>query len=452
MANNFNPMTGEPVKRNKPLLFAIIGVVVAALVAVLVVGVFEYSEWGKKRKLFKAINNTFQTGAMIEALDASDITKDGLFTVDVDGEVDDVLIDMEIVSNLEEEENYMQIEISGESAFDSEVWIDDDTLELYISVFGDKKFIYNYEEEHDGYLTTIASEYGMNLESFDHSLQSIFPADGEVDKSKIEAEEVMLEFVDLVNDIGLEKVKRKACSVNQKDRNCKGYQMVIDEEKAKELITAYEKLLSVDYSQASSMGTLLGLEGDSLADQFDSMREDLKGMEDITVTFYIYRNQLAEMLMESEGTNVYFEIYGGNRPLDNYSFTIETEEDSLTFEKEGKTSEIEETAEYSFDNQKLLDYTYVIESKDFECKIFGTEDTYTLEGYIEPNKDDLSIYFDKINVNSEKLDTQAEICISNECEINESKDNLETFDLGNASEGEWEILIYDILLQSEGMW
>ena len=84
MENNINVVSGEPVKKKRKYLFIFGGVFLALLMMLVAyVGIFHYSEWGKKRILYKACANTFQMDELMTSIAQMNIGEDNKFKLEV---------------------------------------------------------------------------------------------------------------------------------------------------------------------------------------------------------------------------------------------------------------------------------------------------------------------------------------------------------------------------------
>lgn len=455
MGNNFDPITGEPVKKKRKKIFLIVGIVAAfLLVLTTLVYMFEYSEWGKKRIVFNSLTNTFQVNTLMGVIDTSNIASDGMFTVEVDGEYEGVDFEMGFVTDLVEKQEYVEMAILDEySGFSSQIWLNEDEIEIYIPEMAEKKFIYNYNDTHEGYIQVLAGDYGLDLEEVDDALRSLLPDMKEFEaENQMNAVEMSGEMFRIISEMEFDKVDSKECKINHEDYKCKGYKTIITEKDAMALVDMYEEFLPVQYSETSDFGDLIGLKGETLAEQLESLRELFEDMEDIELTFYVHKNQIAEVFMESDGT-LTMQIFGGNQPLDNYRVEIEVEDESVVLEKEGETREDEVAAEYLIDDERIFEYTYEYDDMIFEIGI-GNEETgeYYFEGEIDVIEDEINVMIDEIKIDSIEIDAEMEICISDECEIEKKPTQIDTFDVGRALQSDWEVLLYDLFVQTDANW
>ena len=447
MVNNINVVSGEPVKKKRKYLFIFGGVFLALLMMLVAyVGIFHYSEWGKKRILYKACANTFQMDELMTSIAQMNIGEDNKFKLEVQMDYEGMEIKAQRNADFSEKEEYITFEIVDEDLeLEAQMWLNNEDVELYIPKVYDKKFIYNYNEKHEGYIFDIAEALEVDLDDLDSSLRMMFPDVDEMETSQISNEELATKILSIMNEIKLEGMSSKKCSVNNKMRRCKGYKTVLTKENIKELLDVYEEIYAVSCSSGTAL--FLGSREGELTEQFDAMRENINDMEDIDVSFYIYKDQIAEIIFETEEASIDMEIFGGNKPLDNYLIEFDTDGDTLTFEKEGETTGKEHLAEYMFDDEKVIEYTYDDDFGNYELAIFSEGSRYDLEGGIEVKDDEIFVCIDEIRANKEDLDITAEISLSNDCKIKKTESGVDIFNLGRASDEDWETLIYDIVFQ-----
>lgn len=447
MENNINVVSGEPVKKKRKYLFIFAGVLLAILVMIVAyVGVFHYSEWGKKRILFKACANTFQMDELMTSIAQTNIGEDNKFKLEVRMDYEGMEIKAQRNADFLEKEEYITFEIADEDLeLEAQMWLNNEDIELYIPKVYDKKFVYNYNETHEGYIFDLAEALEVNLDDLDSSLRMMFPDIDEMETSQISDEELATKILSIMNEMNIERMSSKKCRVNDKMRRCKGYKTVLTKEDIKELLDVYEEIYAV--SSSSGTALFLGSKEGELTEQFDAMREDIKDMEDIDVSLYIYRDQIAEIILETEETTVDMEIFGGNKPLDNYLVAFDFDGETFTIEKEGETRGNEHLAEYMFDDENVIEYTYDDDLGNYELVLFGENGRYDLEGGIEVKDDEIYVCIDKIRANKENLDITAEISLSNDCKLKKAESGVDVFNLGRASDEDWETLIYDLVFE-----
>lgn len=185
---------------------------------------------------------------------------------------------------------------------------------------------------------------------------------------------------------------------------------------------------------------ILEEQGESIEDMFEEMRADVKDMEDIELSFYIYKNKIACIKMEYTETDNVIEIafQGGDYRLQNIKMTTESEWGERTFEIKGSVSGSKEKLKFIENGNKdgALEIEYDYKSGNFSIQ----RDSYKnidIEGNLKPSKSKLVVTIDWFSYGNTSLSgAKLELTLSKHAKM--SKYKGKEFDLGNASEDEWE--------------
>ena len=94
-----------------------------------------------------------------------------------------------------------------------------------------------------------------------------------------------------VNSLSFHKTKSDTFTINDKDRNCKGYECKIRTSTANKWIDDYTKL----YKKYTDDTT--GADANSV---FDDIRSSVNSYGDIDLTVYLYKNQIAAIVTEGQ--------------------------------------------------------------------------------------------------------------------------------------------------------
>lgn len=216
MTNNYDPKTGEPiVKKDRSYsskVLTSIAVFVAAVIIILIAFmslVQSGALLGKKGKVLRAIENTFEPNQFLSDLDASSIIETNKYTVSFDAEMGGTIINGKYQNDknkkaLSGEINFLGFEFLFGSILDkSELSVDVPML--------DTLFVYNYKEDNDEYMEDFLCE--MELEEMDTVLESLYDFDYSEISDKL-YKVMEKEFLDLE----FEKVQKEKFEVSGKDR------------------------------------------------------------------------------------------------------------------------------------------------------------------------------------------------------------------------------------------
>ena len=139
--------------------------------------------------------------------------------------------------------------------------------------------------------------------------------------------------------------------IEGKDVSCKGYTTTLTEENVDacldELSEVYDTYNKNTIDDVKTMCKELGLDDEDLKDfdcnAFDSLKDKIDGMPDLDVTFYIYKNRLAAVVVtgtdETGDMELDVEFRGGTTPTQNTFITYGLNGDSGTLKILGKTED-----------------------------------------------------------------------------------------------------------------
>ena len=432
----FDPMTGMPLQqppKKKKKTGLIVGIVAAAVVVAGAGTVFAGIQSGfflsKSNKVLRATANTFsESSHFTEALSGLSVMSSKAYTVDIKGEAEGYS-GYSIQATYAEKDNEKQISGSLDGPKLSNVeflaGIDKDEIKVSSPLLGDKIYTYNYNEKKSGYL--VDSMGADNVETLDKLCKQMF-SDEEQKKNALEFSK---KYSEMYKKLEFESTDKESFEVDGKDRKCAGYKTTITSDYMIECVDIFE-----DYMEAQ-MGDLLdqavtGSDYDDYKESFDQLRDAFKEMPDLDITFYIYKNKLAcikavEPSKEDQDIQILFK--GGDRRTQNMEL-ISCGESVLKIS--GSVNGNEEVTSLSLEGNKVGELTYDFKSGEYTLDI---EDEGSVSGTLEGKRDGLKLTMEGASVNI-SLDVKkgAEL----------QKFSGEKFDIGNASEEEFQALVQEV--------
>ena len=383
MTNNYDPKTGEPiVKKDRSYsskVLTSIAVFVAAVIIILIAFmslVQSGALLGKKGKVLRAIENTFEPNQFLSDLDASSIIETNKYTVSFDAEMGGTIINGKYQNDKNKKALSGEINFLGfEFLFDSIL----DKSELSVDVpMLDTLFVYNYKEDNDEYMEDFLCE--MELEEMDTVLESLYDFDYSEISDKL-YKVMEKEFLDLE----FEKVQKEKFEVSGKDRNCIGYSTTIRRNNLLNVIEGWNDVWE-DYYDVQLID--------------DYLMSDIDYRYEINVTFYTYKNQLAAVIYEVDSDieeETVIEFRGGDYPTQNV--VIETkyyDEIYNTVEIKGSIKDSVETIEVIENSEKLLVFEYNSKKGDYELQTYSFDGRTVIEGNVSSSKNETIVTIDRI--------------------------------------------------------
>lgn len=455
---NFDPMTGLPItysggstapetdstkkSAKKKILIGVAAAVAAlALIGIVVFACISSGLFlGKGNKVLLAINNTFNGKyRLAEDLDVADILTSGKYTVgtELDAEVDGE--DLILTASYANSGNDKQISVSGSYDYIPDVSIvaalTKSELKLQGSpVIDDYVFIYNYTKEKDGALMELLEDELGNDEA-----QACIALIDLACKKAYSGDKLSKEFTKIIveeyQSLEYEKVDKKEFEINGKDRKCEGYKTEITEDNLVNILEKWEEVLQKEAKDLNGLvEDLTGTEV-STEDLIDELIDELD-FSDIELTFYIYKNELACITIEVEKEEI--EVLFTNEK-DSQTMEMVYDDETimeLVVESEGHTETY--TMESMGYEYGVIEYDYKsgnVEFDFYDGEIVG-------EGLVESGAKEKSLEILELEMYGEDMGT-GRVFVRSGADMH--KFSGEKFDIGNASESDFEDLSEELM-------
>ena len=434
----FNPMTGEPIvsqeaqtssgKKNKfPVVIGVVAAIAVAAVLICVVissGLFA----GKAGKVTVAIKNTFKkTPHFVEVLEPLNILGKDKYTISASGEIDSIKMNGEVrISNKEKQvsikldyDDYPSLEVLGS--------LDSKAVKVEIPVLSKNVFVYNYKGKNTGYLMDALSEDDVDI--MNALLENVADGNAVTEKTYKDLQKVLKKEIKALKFTSAEK---EEYTVNDKDVTCKGYTATITADNVISVVNGLEDVINDNL--VSEFDT------DELAEAFEDIRESAEYMEDIEVTFYIYKNKLAAVKMDSEEMNDEVELCfeGGDYRMQNMTLKTGSYKIQLKGEDSGSKEEFTLKTRHGNKSQELGSLEYNYENGKFSFEL----DDVSVSGKLTKAGSSVTLKINEINSYYKNLSPDVQITFSEGAKM--QKFSGKEFDLGNADEDDFMDLAEDI--------
>lgn len=434
----FDPMTGEPIQEtvqeetpetqnllqkvmSKPAYLAIAGIV--AIAAIVLIAVFSGVFMSDRDRVATAIVNTLNDQG--EAGDAfislgKIYTENKEHTTSLMVEYSGVEVRGEYRHTKENKQVWATVDGAGLDNFEGTITLSKSQVLGYTPLLEDVLFVYNYTEKNDGYITEQVPE--STIEAVNQLLEL---ASGSEEEFEID-EEYIQDLKEWYKEIEVQKVDDKEeFEIDGKDKNCTGYEVEVTEDMLCDLLD----IMSDIAEDANSTDEDLGY-------YFDELKDELDGMPDFDMIFYLDSNKLAAIVIDVDGNEAELLFKGGEYRMQNMEFEIEG---TTVFEIEGETDGKVETVTLEVGGQEFLEYEYDAKSGDFEVSVrdYYGEKVLSVEANLVAKSGNVSLTEGNMNVEGTSVDFELIV----EKGANIEKLSGEEFDLGDASYSE----IYDIL-------
>ncbi len=319
----------------------ILAIIVAALLVVIVVGiVISAKMFGNPRaRIDQAVQNTFQTYArgdnkLFTSLNVGNILKDKVYTVSVDGSTAvraasgqalDVAIDADMAVNNDLLQVYGDVDPGLGTPIAFKTQLQEDRFSVHLPLMNKYLFTYRYREDNkDSNLDFLANQIfgmGVDIEMADVLLSTAY--------------DVVLgqSGADMIDQIkgavkqelaGVPAVRSRAESftVDGANRRCNAYSMRIKHENLVSLADRIDNILQETYGDAQELDVM----GSSFGDMTTQLRTFANSFQEIELTFYVYRKQLAAIKMDGGNASATLLFKGGDYRTQNMGLIYNGEE------------------------------------------------------------------------------------------------------------------------------
>ena len=387
----FDPMTGQPIygqpqqaapapqekKKGKVpviILSVIAGVVVLALLAV--VGVKSGLFLSKGNKVAIATANTLsETPQLIKDLSPIMAVTSGTFALTGNFEMDDVAVEGTVSVDKTEVSAHGYASIDDFPEIDFAAEVTPKGIKAQSKVISDLVFVYNTaDDKEDSFIAEMAGE--DSLEMLDDALTALGEATEPTDFSKELTQLIVAEY----GELEFEKAKEKEFEVNGKDVKCKGYTVEVTEDNIMNIVDGMEDILDETY------GDILKEAGVSAKDITREIEYEIEGMDDIELTFYLYKSKLAAVIAEVDRSKLEIEFQGGDYRMQNVVVSADRMD---ILEIKGETEDSVETLELLVWDEEVFTYEYDTKSGDLVVEL--DEGFYEVEANIQAKGNSVTV-------------------------------------------------------------
>ena len=450
----FDPMTGQPVqgasnnskgKKNiKIKMPVIIGGVAAVLAVVLVIAAVSSGLFlGKAGKVMMATANTFKDRPhFVEVFDSTySIIGQNKYTIALSGDMDDVKLDGEFRNGGKEKQLSVQLKQSG-SKIDIMAGIDSKNAKFQVPQLSNYVFVYDYNKISTGYISDEVDE--DTLTQINTMLESL------VDQTDVKKfySDVFKIFTSELKSVSFVNAEKEEFTIDDKDVDCKGYTAVITSSNMIHIVDKMEKLINDEYASLiqttlvseMAIGSLEDWEEVS-AEAFDEIREGLEDMEDIELSFYLYKNKLAALVLRIPEADAEAELRfeGGDYRMQNMTLKVDDERYRLSGSDDGSKEQFSLEVRSGSYKQQIANLEYNYDSGKFSVSL---ADEVTVKGKMTGSRSEINLKISEIDMYYYSMSPDLDITVKKGAKM-EKFDGKE-FDLGKADEDDYMELIEDI--------
>ncbi|MBQ3793517.1 MAG: hypothetical protein II798_04345 [Lachnospiraceae bacterium] len=420
---------------------------VACVAAVVVVGGVAMAALGggTNKKILKAGANTFKANATLENLGQAGFIAKGDYNMHLEGEIEDIEFNADYNRNRGKKLMSLDANVEYDGVETAvQAYMNDKVVQLSVPLLSDEVFSYNYVDEKDGYVVDMVEDEGMEIEDIDKLFASVNEDISDkqtkltVDVTKITNEHF--------KQLKFEKVKAEQFEVNGKKQKCKGYQTVLDEDTLTDWLEDYKDAFVSYYSELGEEVSLFEDYADSYEDSFDDVIDSLEDMDDLNVTFFLYKNQYAAIRMDDDDdTSIEIDFKGGDYPMQNMAMVVEADDDDIEIELTTEVKKDDITKVISYEGKDVVTIEYNKKSGEYNLEANVDGDKLEMGGTYLSKSDSISLTIDKLEAEDEDIDINFSMTVSKGSKVmDQLADEDDVFDVGNADEDDWNDLAEDL--------
>ena len=423
--------------KSKKFIAIVACVVVVALVAAAIVPNLVL---GKNARIIKAAAGTAKTGKMFDTLNSSAL-RSGDYTLKLSGEAYDIGFDASLAANTDAGKYGLTATLDKDVKADANFYCDKEGMKFISKeVLGDRMFIYELNGNNDGYIIDSMEDAGIDVDRLEKAISG--------QESNSDTNSKLLHTTKEVFDsVEFEKAGKASYTIDGKSRNCAGYKATITEDMVKDWLDKYEDALS-DYADSlKEIGKATGEDID-LGDMFDEMENAVDDMDDVDLTVYLYKKQLAAVNLDGKNMEITAEFNGGNYPAENMNVEIDIDGDKMEIEKTGSRDGDTEKAEVIVREKgsgykgTFYEYKYDIKTGDLEFSAY--DDQVEIEGNLQKSGNGFVFTLDDLEVSKQDINVKGTITVSSGATFEKFEDKSDVYNIGTMSEGDWEDLYEDV--------
>ena len=369
-AGGFDPMTGAPVtQKPKSKVPVIVGAVAGAIVLVFLLvfgGIKSGLFLGKSGKVLLAANNTLKKMPhFVETLEPMLGLVEDEFTVEFSAKADGVKIGGSFINASKQKQVTAKLEYGGES-IEGLAGVDSDSLKFQVPDLSKKLFVYNYKKENTGYIVDlIGDEY---IDTLNSSLEQLVSGSQDTDKAQKDVTNVVMKEL---KSLKFQSAAKEEFTVNDKDVMCKGYKTTITGANIWNIIDGSYQAMLDNYQSVEEAVDVFSY-GD-IESELSYLENKLDNMEDVVVTFYIYKNQLAAIVVEDDDFEDDLQLCfeGGDYRLQNITFKSGSYRISMKGSDDGTKEKFKLREKYGTDAYDIGSFEYNYESGKYKIEVDG---------------------------------------------------------------------------------
>ena len=381
---NFMEPPKQPEKKNRNALWitlcgtAAVLLTVVSAVFVAKSGIF----MGNSGKVLNAVTNTFAYRSRLaeDMAPVALITAREDYTVGLEVEMpdEDMTMEMEFRSLPSEKQMAFSFDMSFFPTIHMIASVTPEKVGVHIPILDKRIFTYYIGKEKTGYLAEAFTE--DELEEIDRFFEELFWDSDAEELQELTAETILKWY----HSMEFENAGTREYEVNGQTKKCAGYRITVVSEDMLDLVAELEDLIFAQYPDSLN---------NPYGDYFDLLWYVIEDMQDLDVTFYLYKNRVEGILVEGmygvEAEIICESDRKGNLDVD-FVFMGET----LMEIERRITGSTESYSISEYDSDLELDFTYDFRSGDIRFDMEDFYSDYSFRGNLQSNAKSVAFTMD----------------------------------------------------------
>lgn len=365
-------------------IFAFIGIV-AAVIILAAGAVFAAAKSGaflnKRDKIVLATYNTLKDDTIVGTLiDASEIVQSGDITTEIEGEVSAQgytgNVKATFASDVSKAKVYAEAEgkIGDDIKQNAQFYMDDSVIQFAVPELSKKVYEYDYTKKNNGFIADAVEESTKgDIDDVNKVIASFSKLLKNNEKYRAE---LIKNYRKAYKKIKVEGISKETFEIDDKDRKCKGYKVVITGDNVIDFVDAMRKAQKAAYSEtidelSDSLETLGADKIENLDAEYEKLENVAEFMDDVEFEVYLYKGKLAAVVADVEGEKVTVEFQGGDTRTSNIEISVRTSSGKESIKKKSSITDKKEKGKLVAEGKDILNYSYDKSTGKFKLEIEG---------------------------------------------------------------------------------
>lgn len=374
--------------------------------------------------------NTFkEKSQMVEAIEQIGILLEDTYTVNMEMDVEGEVLEVQYVTQKGDKQAFGKVDMDEIPELEFLVGITSSEVKAQVPNFFDYVFTYDYKNPKKGYITEEIDE--EIIDAVDEACKLIYSPDTQSDFVDKISKDILKEL----KDLEFETVDKKKYDINGKKRDCGGYKVELTDKFFVNIFDIVKEYIDSEYGDQIDELDVYG----SVDEAFEEIRDELKYIEDMEITFYLYKNKVACLAIEMYDEVLEIMIKDCEKGM--YDIEVCLEDDTI-LEIDGSVKDSVEKYEVEMEYGSPISVTYNTKSGDYEV-----ESSYLcVEGNMKKTSKGVSFSIEELEQYGYSYDMAINFLVEKDAKM--KKFSGKEFDIGNASEDDFEEIeeeIYSVL-------